>query len=62
MLPDSPEMVVTFDETAIKTIPTDDWTVEEQGLTQVPIISAVDKRPLHLDLLSLEVWKCYKAN
>ena len=41
-----PEMIVTFDETASKIIPTDDWTLEEQGATQVSIIGADDKRAI----------------
>ena len=45
-----PEMIVTFDETASKIIPTDDWTLEEQGATQVSIIGADDKRAITLGL------------
>ena len=44
------EMVVTFDETASKIIPTDDWTLEEQGAVQVPIIGSDDKRAITLGL------------
>ena len=44
------EMVVTFDETASKIIPTDDWTLEEHGAVQVPIIGSDDKRAITLGL------------
>jgi hypothetical protein len=45
-----PSMFVTFDETSSSLIPADDWTLEEEGATQVPIAGLDDKRNVTLGL------------
>jgi hypothetical protein len=39
-----PSMFITFDETSSPLVPSDDWTLEEEGSTQVGIAGLEDKR------------------
>ena len=45
-----PSMFVTFDETSSSLVPSDDWTLEEEGSAQVPIAGLDDKRNVTLGL------------
>ena len=39
-----PSMFITFDETSSALVPSDDWTLEEEGSAQVAIAGLEDKR------------------
>ena len=41
-----PEMVVNFDETGLPIVPQSDWTMEEKGSKQVPLVGLDDKRQI----------------
>ena len=45
-----PSMFVTFDESSSSLVPASDWTLEEQGAAQVPIVGLDDKRNVTLGL------------
>ena len=39
-----PEMILNWDQTGIKTVPSSIWTMEQQGTKCVDLVGACDKR------------------
>ena len=47
-----PDLVINWDQAGVKLIPSQSWTMEEQGSTRVEIAGINDKCPITLTLAS----------
>ena len=61
-----PELIINWDQTGAKYVPTSKWTLAEEGLRQVDVIGKEDKREMTVlfsctmsDFCSLHTWRIY---